>query len=73
MLAAACMWMLWSKLCMLRAPSRSCMQMDDLADVLGGRNRKGGKRWQLIFTAGDAHTHSELSQLQDVTRSVRWC
>lgn len=30
----------------------ACLQMDNLADAVGGNNRKGGKRWQLIFTSG---------------------
>lgn len=27
-------------------------QMDNLADVVGGNQQKGGKRWRLVFTSG---------------------
>jgi len=27
-------------------------QMENLADVVGGNGRKGGKRWRLVFTSG---------------------
>jgi hypothetical protein len=37
------------------------MQVDDLADVLGGRGKKGGKRWQLIFTAGDPSSGCDVA------------
>lgn len=30
----------------------ACLQMDSLADVVGGNQLKGGKRWRLVFTSG---------------------
>lgn len=31
-----------------------CSQVDDVLDALGGRGKEGGKRWRLVFNAGNS-------------------